>query len=488
MRRILPLAALAVAGCFDTSYHLVAPGDEHRELVSAEVPPASWKAATFDDRAWTRTVDTSASGGAGTVYERFVFDVGVDEGSISRLDLSLPGDPHFLAFINGEAMSGTGGSRTLAVPPGLLHSAGNVLALAITPSGAKANVDPTLSAVRGAREPGPHVTRGPYQLAPTATGAVIGWQTNVAAPSTVVVDGKPFDGGRGPRHFATVTGLDPSRAYRYHVEVGSERTEEADLVTAPRPGEPIRFAVFGDNRTDGDAHRRLVAALAAEAPDLVVNTGDMVGESDSGEWQIFFDIEYPLLINTPLVPAIGNHEADYGDGGQFASLFPMSGSRFGGRVYSLDYGDLHFAVLDSNGELGDQARWLDGDLTAAEARGARHEFVVMHWGPWCGVSKMSHGNNDDAISAVVPVARRHKVAALFSGHNHVYERGADGELRYVVSGGGGAPLDKTGRVRQTLLTRAVNSYVMVDVAGGRVHLTAKDDTGAVFDEAEWTDK
>src|SRR5262249_41774046 len=49
MRRILPLAALAIAGCFDTSYHLVAPGDEHRQLVSTEVPPASWKAVTFDD-------------------------------------------------------------------------------------------------------------------------------------------------------------------------------------------------------------------------------------------------------------------------------------------------------------------------------------------------------------------------------------------------------------------------------------------------------
>jgi len=200
---------------------------------------------------------------------------------------------------------------------------------------------------------------------------------------------------------------------------------------------------------------------------------------------MFFDIEYPLLVSTPLVAAIGNHEADYGDGGQYARLLPARGAAFGGRVYSVDYGDVHLAMLDSNGHLGDQGRWLDADLTSAEGRGARHLFVVMHWGPWCGVNKMSHGSNDEAIEHIVPVARKHAVAAIFSGHNHVYERGADGTLRYVVSGGGGAPLDTPGLVLQTQVTRAINSYVIVDVVGGQVHLTARDEAGAPFDEANW---
>jgi hypothetical protein len=167
-------------------------------------------------------------------------------------------------------------------------------------------------------------------------------------------------------------------------------------------------------------------------------------------------------------------------------LFPPLQRGYSTRVWSLDYGDLHFALLDSNDDLEAQARWLDQDLTAAEARGLKHHFVAMHWGPYCGVDKISHGNNDEAIEHVVPVAKKHHVAAIFSGHNHVYERGIDDQLRYVVAGGGGAPLDSPGRVKQTLVTRAINSYVIVDVVGDQVHVTAKDTSGAPFDDAEWT--
>jgi hypothetical protein len=481
------LSLFLLAGCFDTSYHLVTPGDEHAELAGAPAPDG-WKLPGFDDRAWTRTMARTVDGAApgASAAERFTFDVGADVESIRGLTLTLPGDGRFEAYINGQAMSGSGSARSLAVPAGLLKPAGNVLALVFPSLTAATKIAPTLDDSRGSAAPGPRITRGPYLLAPTAGGATIVWETSLAAPSSAVVDGKSFDGGSGKRHVATITGLPLSRSYPYHVEVGGDASPEAHLITAPRPGEPIRFAVFGDNRTNGDAHRRLVEALVAEAPDVVVNTGDMVGESEDSEWKTFFDIEYELIANTPLLAAIGNHEVDYGDDDMFKRLFPIAGSSFHGRVYSADWGDAHFAMLDSNGDLGAQSRWLDGDLSAAEARGARHTFVVLHWGPWCGVNKMSHGNNDDAIASIVPVAKKHGVAAIFSGHNHVYERGADGELRYVVAGGGGAPLDTPGRVKQTLVTRAVNSYVIVDVAGGRVHITAKDEASVPFDEAEWS--
>jgi Calcineurin-like phosphoesterase len=450
-------------GCFDTSYHLVLPDDIHAE---SDAAPDGWQNAGFDDGAWMRTRSRQGA------YARYGFAVGADVSAIVELDLSLQGDGE--AYINGVPITGT-----LAVGPGLLRPAGNVLAI-------HGHGAPTLAAKTGAGPTTPHLVRGPYLLTPTAGGATVVWETNCDTPSSLVVDGRSLDGGGGRRHVAVVGGLEPSRAYGYHVEVGGQRSPDASLMTAARPGEPVRFAVFGDNRTNGDTHRRLVSALVGEAPDFIVNTGDMVGESSDIEWKMFFDIEYPLLVNTPLVAAIGNHEADYGDDDQYARLLPAVGASFGGRVYSIDYGDVHLAMLDSNHELDDQRGWLDADLTAAEGRGARHLFVVLHWGPWCGVNKVGHGGNDEAADAIVPVARKHGVAALFSGHNHVYERGADGNLRYVVTGGGGAPLDTPGLALQTQMTRAVNSYVIVDVVGGQVHLTAKDEAGAPFDEAAWT--
>ena len=35
---------------------------------------------------------------------------------------------------------------------------------------------------------------------------------------------------------------------------------------------------------------------------------------------------------------------------------------------------------------------------------------------------------------------RHGVDVVFSGHDHIYQRGEHGGLRYIVSGGGGASL------------------------------------------------
>ena len=62
---------------------------------------------------------------------------------------------------------------------------------------------------------------------------------------------------------------------------------------------------------------------------------------------------------------------------------------------------------------------------------------------------------------------------------HVYERGADGLLRYVVSGGGGAPLYDVGApLPQTRHAEAAYHYVKVTVASDKVTVAAKraDDT------------
>ena len=60
-----------------------------------------------------------------------------------------------------------------------------------------------------------------------------------------------------------------------------------------------------------DAHRAVVEALVREAPALVFNTGDLtdVGSEESN-WQRYFEITAPLGAIAPVVPALGNHDAD----------------------------------------------------------------------------------------------------------------------------------------------------------------------------------
>jgi hypothetical protein len=120
----------------------------------------------------------------------------------------------------------------------------------------------------------------------------------------------------------------------------------------------------------------------------------------------------------------------------------------------------------------------------AEAAGARHEFVVMHWGAYSGRSYLMHGSNMDARKYIEPVARKHRVDALLAGHDHFYERGNANGLRYFVTGGGGAPLADTGTIHETDLAKKGFHYVVIDVVGGVAHAVAKDPSGAAFDAVD----
>jgi hypothetical protein len=408
----------------------------------------------------------------------------VDGTQYDQLTLSVSVEAPFVAYLNGTRVGTASGA--ISVPPGVLRPSGNVLALEVRPPRGMDGIDVGVVIDGEPRPAGttPEIVRGPWVLAPTPTSATIVWETSMPVASSLVLDGRRLDGGSGTHHVVSATDLAPSSAYRYHVEIeGGASSEEAQVVTAPQPGatERVRFVVYGDNRSNGDAHRRVVSAIATEGADFLLNTGDLVDHDSDDEWQMFFDIEHALLSSTPLWAAPGNHE---GGSGRWAELFPVGErARFDGRAYSADYGPVHVAALDSNGDLAEQSRWLDGDLAEARARGITHLFVFMHDGPFSGASGFgAHGSNTTAQRFVVPVAKKHNVSAIFSGHDHIYERGQSDDLVYFVTSGGGAPLRSAGRIAETKVPKSLFHYLVVDIAGGRVQITANDTTGAPFDE------
>jgi len=486
------LAALActlglVACGRPTRVHLVAPTDAIRW---STVAGDGWTARGFDDRAWPRaTADAALPAEGKTVYARRTFDLGPAFASYRALELDLGASGRFTAWLNGARMQPRGGGATLDVPAGLLRARDNVLAVEFHPADGVSSLrlSPQLSSARLSGDV--RVTAGPYLLQPAPDGITVAWETGVATASSLIVDGRRFDGGTARHHVVRVDGLEPSTQYRYHLETGGASTEEAELRTAPRAPERVRFVVYGDNRSDGDAHRRVVEAIAGEAPDFLLNTGDLVARSSEAEWRTFFAIEYPLLLSTPIFPALGNHETYARGPDRFTELFPVgeperSEDRFGGRVYSADYGPVHLAVLDSNGDLPAQSRWLDRDLSQASARGARHLFVMLHWGPFSGRHGVLHGANPSARAWLVPVAKAHHVDALFSGHEHLYERGASGGLPYFVTGGGGAPLVRAHAGADTARAESRHHFLVVDVAGDTVRVQARDPDGVTFDDVQ----
>jgi Calcineurin-like phosphoesterase len=499
MRNVFALLVIGAAiapGCSSpTTADILAPGDEIKYLIDKDQPPEGWFAAVYDDSKWQRALgaigplQADAAGVMPAVLTRSLFDLGAQASSYKSLTLSLDVPGGFTAFVNGTKMVSAqdGKSASLDLPDGLVQPSNNTLAIEIHPPSTANEVavapkldgqlDPAAAAV-------PHIVRGPWLLGPTPNGISIQWETNKPVASQAIVDGKTYDGGAGAHHSVLVTNLSPSSAYKYHVVVGDDASPESDLVTAPaQGGERVKFVVYGDNRTDGDAHRQVIDGIGSEGADFIVNTGDLVDSSSNGEWQIFFDIEYDLLRRVPMLPTLGNHEANSGGAGRFAELFPLGDPKvYGGRVYSKDFGDVHIAVLDSNGDLGSQAGWLEQDLTAAEQRGARHEFIVMHQGAYSGSHALMHGSNEDAQEHIVPVARRHPVDALLAGHDHFYERGQSQNLAYFVAGGGGAPLEPCSTIPETIMCRSMHHYLVVEVQGGTATFTAKDSNGNAFDQ------
>jgi len=104
-------------------------------------------------------------------------------------------------------------------------------------------------------------------------------------------------------------------------------------------------------------------------------------------------------------------------------------------------GNTRFLFLNGmhDWSAGDEREWLERTLERSDAEADLvWRIAVVHHGPW---SLGPHGANARLIAAGVPaLLAAHKVDLLLSGHDHIYQRGNAGPLKYIVSGGGGAPL------------------------------------------------
>jgi predicted phosphodiesterase len=220
---------------------------------------------------------------------------------------------------------------------------------------------------------------------------------------------------------------------------------------------------------------------------FVINTGDMVARADEQRWAHFFETERDLLSRVVLYPAMGNHELAGGRArGRrlFKEMFktPRNGPD-PGIVYSFVHGNAKIIFIDTNSDFigTDQSSWAKGEMLRASADpDTRHIFLVAHHGPY---SSGPHGPNRRlAESGLLDVSRRCGVDIIFSGHDHLYERGEVDGLRYVVSGGGGAPPYQVERAQPySRVVDVSHHYVRVTVDGDEVEVVARRTDGSVID-------
>lgn len=334
------------------------------------------------------------------------------------------------------------------VVPGMLRPGDNVVAVEVRPSGR--STAPHLD-VEIVGRPAAALVRGPFLQNVTADAATIVVETDL--PGRVTVEYGPTEAlgnrlesaaGVALRHELRLTGLVSLEPVHYRVLAGGAATPVRVFFPLPPAGALVRFAVYGDVRGGHRKHAELVRRILGENVDFILGTGDLVMRgSDEGDWQRFFAVAGEMLATVPFWSSTGNH--DMGRAGdarrRFGDVFvlPDAAERpEWASWYSFDAGDVHVTMLDSNAyDEPVQLAWLEADLRDARTRGARVLITLTHDGPF---SRGTHMGNQDAVERYVPVLVAHGTTLLFSGHDHLYQRGQQGGLDYIVSGGGGAPL------------------------------------------------
>ena len=127
----------------------------------------------------------------------------------------------------------------------------------------------------------------------------------------------------------------------------------------------------------------------------------------------------------PMWATVGNHEEYGGDDGMenFTNFFGMEKA-----MYSFKYGNAKFIALPwpRVSEDPEKLEWLEKELKSARGK---HIFIYRHR-PHYTVGSKPYVDVEGAETVTTKLYDKYKVAAVFSGHDHIYYRTKRNETSY----------------------------------------------------------
>jgi hypothetical protein len=270
----------------------------------------------------------------------------------------------------------------------------------------------------------------------------------------------------------------------------------------PLPAPPIRarirLAILGPLEPGNPAGlAKVVGELSELSPDLVLTTGDMVrGFAESPEMYAEDAAAARGALNkltVPWYPCVGRREVAAGTlDPKDDRLAPLYARYFGPRYYSIDIGDTHIIVLDSEENpwgpatfSDEQLIWLRKDLDRTFRR-VRHVVVVLHRPAW----REKESNWARIHQAFVAFNRRPivqiegageeggigggQVEAVFAGGAaYTQDETRDGISEYVIGPAAGSGAAVTGQMAQYAIVQAGSG-------AGRVPKVSVAEVGHLF--------
>jgi hypothetical protein len=210
------------------------------------------------------------------------------------------------------------------------------------------------------------------------------------------------------------------------------------------PAGTVRFAVIGDYGADTADEARVAALVKSWTVDFVVTTGDnnypngekATIDENIGKYYAEFIGNYhgkfgPGSQVNRFWPSPGNHDWVSGIG-PYVEYFTLPGNE---RYYDVDLGLVHLYTVDSDPQEPDgvtatsvQGKWLKTRLKGSKSC---YDFVFFHHAPY---SSARHGSTENMRWPF----HEWGAEAVFTGHDHTYERFTIDGVPYFVSGLGGA--------------------------------------------------
>jgi 3',5'-cyclic AMP phosphodiesterase CpdA len=281
---------------------------------------------------------------------------------------------------------------------------------------------------------------------------------------------------REPEHLAVTQAMDVSR-----VAPGT--------LALPNRATSVKFAVIGDSGRGSPPQHEIAAQMVAFRQDFpfafVLMLGDNIyeGPASRDDYRRKFEEPYRRLLDAGVTfyAVLGNHDDPRE---VLYPLFNMNGERY----YSFSPPEdllariatrVEFFALDSTNLDRTQLRWLDERLTQSKAA---WKICFFHH-PLYTSGRYRRWSSGFRV-LLEPLLVRHGVDAVFSGHEHIYQRTQLlSGIQYFVSGGAGS-LRRGDGTPAPFIARTFDAdfhFMLIEIDGGALHFQTISRAGLTID-------
>lgn len=227
------------------------------------------------------------------------------------------------------------------------------------------------------------------------------------------------------------------------------------------------YIILGDNRDGYDTFAQIIEQVNALNPVFVIDNGDLVYSGKPNQYRLFD--QSIKNISSTVCTTLGNHDVRSNGRDIYTKLY-------GPGYYSFDFGDSHFAFLDSSpgwaekrAITDEQYEWLERDLQKAQGK---RIYVITHIPPtdprrgttsneiqlyideiknnnifenlldnYSASMSMNHGFQDkEEAKRFETLMAEYGVETVYLSHIHSYFDYTKNGVHYIITGGAGAEL------------------------------------------------